>query len=182
MHKTNNHQYAKAVAKRIEKLMALSGLEISGFAEFTDVSESHIYAILNVTRDLTGGFNLEGWQILKLNYKIPQKIKDSKLLNNFYVENKDVPSFFTSTRPKRKDSHFIEVELLSTNFFNKPVYVWEVRDICAEANKKYTSKRISQILNYLVDIKKLKKTKKQIKLRNGGYGNRMVDVFFKQKE
>jgi plasmid maintenance system antidote protein VapI len=185
MPKKNNSEYAKAISERIKKIMVLSGLEIAGFAEFTSVSESHIYAIVNGTRDLTGdvadkigiGFNLKGWQILKLNYQITSRIKKSKLLNNFIDENKTVPGYFIQTRNKRKDSNFIEFDLLNDDLFNDHVYVWEVRNACLSRDKKYTSKRISQILNYLVTKRKLKSEKRPIKLKNGGYGTRMVDTF-----
>ncbi len=65
------------------------------------------------------------------------------------------------------------------NVFNKRAYVWEVRDACLRERRKYTSKRISQILNYLVIKKKLEKKKMPIKLKNGSYGTRMVYTFIK---
>ncbi|WP_276503206.1 helix-turn-helix domain-containing protein [Terrimonas pollutisoli] len=156
-------------------------------AEFTGVSESHIYALLNGTRQMTDdiadkiavGFNLRGSQLLNPSYKLTSKIRTTPLLVKFYKENKRVHDYFITARSDRKTAHFIENDLLNSTLFNNPVYVWEVRKACEASGKKYTSKRVSQILNYLVTIKKLKSKKKPIKLKNGTPGKRAVDVFYK---
>lgn len=165
----------------------MSGLELVGFAEFVGISESHLYAILNKTRELTedvaerigSAFGLSGGKILRANYRIPMYIKKSELLNKFYEQNKNVDSYFINTRSNRKEAYFIENDLLQSGIFNKPIYIWELKEHCDSLGKKYSSKRLSQILNYMVETKKLKSKKKRLKLRNGGYGLRLVDVFHK---
>lgn len=187
MSKANNSSSSNTFTERLERLMNLSGLEIAGFAEFTGVSESHIYALLNGTRELTIeiadkialGFNFKGWQLLKLDYKLTNTVRKAPILLKFYKENKGVHDYFITTRDDRKAAYFIENELLISDLFDKPVYVWEVREACAASGRKYTSKRVSQILNYLVSTKKLKSKKKPIKLKNGAVGTRIVDVFFR---
>ncbi|HEU0227466.1 MAG TPA: helix-turn-helix domain-containing protein [Arachidicoccus soli] len=187
MQKGNKIEYSTFISQRVQKLMDLSGLELIGFADFLSVSESHLYAILNGTRDLTedvaekiaSAFDLKGGQILRPNYKIPKSIKKSELLNKFCDENKDVKSYFIDTRKERKDSYFVENDLYQTTLFDKPIYIWEIKEYCESIGKKYTSKRLSQILKYMVETKKLKSKKKPLKLRSGGYGERIVEVFYK---
>lgn len=187
MQKVENKTYKEIISERVQQLIKLSGLEVIGFADYSNVSESHLYAILNGTRDLTGdiadkigsAFDLKGSQILRINYRIPQKIKKSKLLNKFYHENENVESYFIKTRSERKDSYYIENDLFNSNLFNSHVYIWEIKEYCKAAGKKYTSKRLSQILRYMVERKKLRSKKQLLKLRNGEFGERMVDVFFK---
>lgn len=187
MKKGNENSYKERISLRVASLMEASGLEVPGFADYLSISDSHLYAILNGTRDLTeevaekigSAFNLKGSQILRISYRIPKSIKKSKSLNKFCNENKDVASYFKSTRSERKDSYYIETDLYRTDLFDSPVYIWEVKEYCLNAGKKYTSKRLSQILRYMVDRKKLKSKKKRLKLRNGEYGERLVDVFFK---
>jgi len=187
MQKERQNDYAKTISQRVRELMKLSGLELPGFADYLNLSESHLYAILNGTRDLTediadrvaSAFDLKGGQILRLNYKIPKNTRKSESLNKFCEENKNVKSYFTHTREERKDSYFIENDLYRTSLFDKPVYIWEIKEYCESVGKKYTSKRLSQILKYMVETKRLKSKKKALKLRNGEYGKRVVDVFYK---
>lgn len=187
MQKGENKSYKEKISQRVNDLMDAAGLEVLGFADYLSISESHLYAILNGTRDLTEdiaekigmSFNLKGSQILRINYRIPKSIKKSNSLNKFCDENRNVESYFKSTRSRRKDSYYIENDLYNTELFDSPVYIWEVKEYCLNAGRKYTSKRLSQILRYMVDRKKLKRKKKKLKLRDGGYGERMVDVFFK---
>jgi plasmid maintenance system antidote protein VapI len=177
----------ETIGERVQRLMDLAELEIDGFAEYLSISPSHLYAILNGNRDLTvdiadkvgSAFDLKGSQILRINYRIPKRIKKSESLNKFYEENKNVESYFIKTRGERKDSYYIEHDLFNSNLFDSPIYIWELKEYCQKAGKNYTSKRLSQILNYMVDRKKLKKKKRPLKLRNGKYGKRKVDVFFK---
>jgi len=187
MQKGNDKVYKEKISQRVQSLMNASGLEVPGFADYLSISESHLYAILNGRRDLTedvaekiaAAFNLKGSQVLRINYRIPKSIKKSNSLNNFCVENKNVESYFKSTRSERKDSYYIENDLYNTDLFDSAIYIWEVKEYCLGMGRKYTSKRLSQILRYMVDRKLLKSKKKKLKLRNGGYGERMVDVFFK---
>lgn len=187
MKKEKQNDYAKTISQRIRELMNLSGLELPGFADYLNLSESHLYAILNGTRDLTediadkiaSAFDLKGGQILRPNYKIPKNTRKSESLNKFCDENKNVKSYFIHTREERKDSYFIEHDLYKSTLFVKPVYIWEIKEYCESMGKKYTSKRLSQILKYMVETKKLKSRKKPLKLRSGGLGERIVDAFYK---
>jgi len=113
--------------------MEISGLEVAGFSEFTKVSVSHIYAILNGRKSLTAqtankiaiGFKLNGWNILNLDFKITEAIKSSAL-NKFYADHKEAHDYFKETVSERKDSYFFEHELIPTGIFDKPVYTWKL--------------------------------------------------------
>jgi len=190
MTKKNNSDYSKAISLRIKTILSLSGLEISGFAELTNISESHLYAIINGTRKLTRysankiaqRFNIKVSQLLNPKFEITSEIGNSKLLAKFYDEYKLVPGFFQKTRNERKKSHYIESELLKNHFFDSPVSVSDVKAACDEAGKKYNSKQISQILNYLVSTKKLEKGKMPVKLKSAKSGTRIISVFSHQPE
>lgn len=183
----NETQYAEALIERIKIVIKFSGLEIPGFAEFTGISESHLYAILNGNRVVSGDiadrisnpFGLKGWQLLRLDIDISKKLKRTPELNKFYVEYRGVRDYFRNTKSEIKSSKYIENVLLQSGFFKTPVYISEIREACEQAGNKLSSKRVSQILNYLVYKGLLKKKKKRIKLKNGQYGDRLVDVFFK---
>lgn len=186
MTNTNEKLYQTEIAARIGQIMKYSGLEISGFAEFTQISESHLYAILNGTRKLTGDianqigekFDLDGWIILQLEYQIPTNLRKQPKVLKFYAENKHVPEFFIDTLNIRKTSHFIEVMLIDKNFFSEPKYVWQVVEACHAANKNYSSKIVSQTLVYLVKKGKLKNLKKNLLRSDGTYtSKRTVNVF-----
>lgn len=187
MKKGDNDSYRTLVIKRIQKIIEMSGLELSGFAVFVHISESHLYAILNGNREVTedvaerigAAFNIKGGKILRLNYKIPSKLKKSNELNNFYEQNRNISSYFVDTRSARKDSYYIENELLQSGVFDEPIYIWEIRNYCESKGKKYSSKRLSQILEYMYKTNRLRRDKRPIKLRNGGYGKKKVYVYFK---
>lgn len=179
--------YKKFISTRIENLLLLAGLEVEGFAQYLSISTSHMYAIQNGTRELTSdianrmgaAFNISGANILRVSYGLPKNLKKSDDLNKFYDENKSVKSYFRNTRIERKDSYFVEREIKNSNLFDTPIYIWEIKEFFEAKGKKYDSKQLSQILNYMVIRQILKKKKKSIKLRNGKFGNRMVDVFYK---
>ena len=185
MIKKNNSDYSKAISLRIKTILALSGLEIAGFAEFTNISESHLYAIINGTRNLTRysankiaqRFNIKVSQLLNPKFEITSEIGNSKFLTKFYEEYKLVPGFFQKTRNDRKKSHYIETELLKNHFFYTPASVADVKAACDDAGKKYNSKQISQILNYLVSTKKLEKRKIPVKLKSAKSGKRVISIF-----
>lgn len=187
MHEKDHLQYSAEISERINLMMEFSGLEISGFSEFIQISESHLYAILNGKRKLTGKiadqiakrFDFDGWKILQLDYKIPISIRKAPQLLEFYLENKDVQEFFVDTKDDRKASHFIEFGLINAKIFDEPKYVWEVRQICREAKRNYKSKDLSQLLLYLAAKGKLKKDKRPLKRKNGSFTeNRTVYVFY----
>lgn len=178
-----------ALGDRINHLMDISGLELSGFADFTGVSESHLYAIINGTKSLTDStaqkiaqpFNLLKDQLINPNYKLTKKLSKSQALIQFYTENKGVHKYFVTTKIDRKIAYYIECEVLKSKKFKRPFYVADVRDYCLKAGRDLSSKRVAQVLNYLVDKKILKKEKASYVLKNGELGKRMVDKFSKIK-
>ena len=183
--------YSAEIQKRIRLIMEFSGLEISGFSEFTQISESHLYAILNGKRKLTGKiaeqigkrFEFDGWKILQLDYKIPVSIRKASLLLEFYSDNKDIAEYFVDTKDDRKASHFIEFGLINGKLLDEPKYVWEIRQICIEARRNYKSKDLSQLLLYLEEKGKLKKDKRPLKRKDGTFTeNRIVYVFYRAQK
>ncbi|MGE9311078.1 helix-turn-helix transcriptional regulator [Niabella sp. CJ426] len=178
--------YTQFISTRLEELMKLAGLTVAGLARFINISEPYMHSLINGNRQLTAElanragslFNIDGANILRPAYRLPKSAKKSKYLSNFYDENKNVTSYF-STHYEQKPAFYIENELYHTDIFDSPIYIWELRDHCVANNKKYSSKQLSQILNYMVDRGLLKKKKRSIKLKNGSYGKRKVDVFFK---
>ncbi|MEJ8818557.1 helix-turn-helix domain-containing protein [Lacibacter sp. H407] len=178
---------SKQLKARLTRLMKIAGLEVSGFAEFTNISESHVYALLNGTREITEDisekisdkFGIQPQQLLSSRFKLTEELRGVPLLKKFYSDEKQTQSYFIQTKSDRKASFYIETELLNNGFFDKPVYVSDVRSACHKKKKHYTSKQISQILNYMADRKILKRKKKPIILVNGKTGKRMVDVFYK---
>ena len=187
MKNTNDLKYSDAISERLLQIMENSGLTINGFSEITKVSESHVYALINGNRDLTGSiaeklgkpFRLKGWQILQLDYKIPADLSKSSDLTNFRKEFRANIEYFTKTKNNNKSSYYIEYELLTDPMFTQPIYLWEIIDELNKRDKKYNSKELSQILHYLISKGKLKNKKQVIKLKNGGFGTRIVDVFWK---
>lgn len=181
------HSYNAAIIARLQLIMDYTGLEISGFSEFTGVSESHLYALLNGTKKLTGTIadkigskiGIPGWKILQLDYEISNTIRKHPELVKFYKTHKDVKDYFTDSRDKRKQSYYLEYVLLNTNFFEKERYVWEVLDECEKVGRKYKSKDVSQTLNHLTKKGKMNKAKRQFRSRDGSFKNRMVYVFLK---
>ncbi|MET0572775.1 MAG: helix-turn-helix transcriptional regulator [Pedobacter agri] len=186
MAKNENAEYSKALGERIKMLMETAGLELAGVAEFTQISDSHLYSLINGTRNLTGktaeklanSFGLEGWMLLNLNYKIPHSIRKSTKLLEFYANFKNVREYFSETLDTRKASSFIEKKLLKSNFLSAPKFIWEINAECSSKGYAYSSKQLSQILTYLVHKGVIKSEKRPIKLRNGEFGKRMVDVFW----
>lgn len=178
---------SKQLIIRLNKLMKIAGLEIPGFAEFTNISESHVYAILNGTREVTedvakkisNKFGIPSSNLTSRTYKLTEELRNTPLLKKFYIDEKQTKDYFIKTKGERKSSFFIENDLYNSGFFDKPVYVKDVRDACIQKEKNYTSKQVSQILNYMADRKLLKRKKKPIQLVNGKAGKRLVEVFYK---
>ena len=184
-----NMSYNVAIIERLQLILQYSGLEIPGFSEFTGISESHLYALLNGTKKLTGKIadkigdkiGISGWKILQLDYEISPAIRKNNELIKFYKSFKEVNDYFIDTQDKRKQSYYIEHVLLKTNFFDDKKYVWQVLEKCVEANRQYSSKDLSQILNHLVKKEILNKEKRQYKSKDDVFSlkNRMVYVFYK---
>ncbi|HUN04105.1 MAG TPA: helix-turn-helix transcriptional regulator [Niabella sp.] len=173
--------------KRLQRLLTVSGLELSGFSEFTGVSESHLYSLLNGTREITyktankiaAPFDVDGSMLLKPSFKIDKKFADTKQLLDFYKANKGVHKYFANTRVDREASYFIQFEVLSQKQFNLPFTAKVVRLACAEAGRKFTSKRVAQVLEFLVMIQKLRSRKERITKKDGKLGNRLINVYSK---
>jgi len=186
-----NLSYGDALNQRIRLIMELAGLELPGLAELTGISESHLYAILNGNRNLTGPqadkigkpFGLKGWKILRLDYPIPASLKQSAKLLDFYRENEGNSVYFTHRQDERRASYFIEHELIRANLVNEPRYVWEIREMCREAGRDYKSKNLSQNLFYLAEKGKLVKEKRPLKRRDGSYAShRQTYVFYRPSQ
>jgi len=182
-----NNDYNDAIAERIKTIMQIAGLEILGISKLTGISDSHIYSLLNGRRNLTDevatiiGDSLEfdGMLIFKLNKEIPSVINKSSRLIKFKDLYKHNAEYFIDTKIDRKGSAFIEHELLLTPFFEESRYTWEVQAECKRLKRNYTSNEVNRYLKYLVVRRLLRSEKRKIKLRNGIFGRRMVDVFWK---
>ena len=182
-----NTEYDQSIIERIRLIMKITGLEILGLSKLTGISDAHIYSLLNGRRRLTDEvarilgerLDFDGLLIFKLNKEIPLSISKSSKLIKFKETHKLNVGYFSDTKIDRKGSAFIEYELLPTPFFNQPKYTWEVKEVCKQYKRNYTSNEINGYLKYLVTRKLLKSEKRPIKLRNGELGERLVDVFFK---
>lgn len=179
--------YKELVNARVQEILKLTGLSIEGMAEFINISPSHMYGINNGNRALASdlaermgaSINISGGRVLQLEKKLPKIVRRSESLNNFYAKNKLILSYFLHTKRERKSSHFIETELYNSALLDKPAYVWEINQYCKELGKEYSSKKLSQILTYMVATGKLEKDKRPLKLRNGKYGARTTFVYYK---
>lgn len=177
--------YGKAVINRIKWLMEKAGLQLPAFAEFTGVSESHLYAILNGNKPLTGKiadqlakkFNLKGWQLLHLEYEIPVAATKSQLLQEFYEDYRHAKNYFTDD-VKLKNTRQLEKLLLNGSFLKKKRFTAEILAHCSEYGIIITSKQLSQHLHYLTQKKILQKEKQLMRLKSGALGTREVDVFW----
>ena len=188
MGKNRHTNYSTFIKERLLSIAENSGFTIIGLAEITKVSESHIYALINGNRKLKGEiadklgkpFKLKGWQLLELDFEIPSNFNKSVDLINFRREFKGNIEYFYETKNKTKASYFIENEFLDDSIFDQPVYLWEIIERLKSLGKQYSSKDLSQILHYLITKNKLYSEKRPLKLKNGGFGSRIVDVFFKK--
>jgi plasmid maintenance system antidote protein VapI len=186
----NKSLYNKEVGNRLKEIMLICGLELDGFASFINSSASQLYALLNGNRRLTKEkaeeigniLGFDGSLIFNLNVAIPVNISKSAKLNNFKIEFKENPEYFTSTLPFRKKSKFVSNQISSDDFLVRPAYLWEIKDFLNGISKdiNFDSDELSKILNYFVKKKLLSKEKRPLKSkRTGALGKRFVDVFFK---
>ena len=188
MGKREHSNYSVIIAQRISLILEHSGLTIKGLEELTQVSESHIYALINgnkrITEDiaskLSSPFNFTSAQLLNLDYQIGENIKKSTELIRFKKLYKDNNEYFSTTKNNAKPSYYIENIFLKNPIFDKSVYLWEIIEVLKSEGKNYNNKDLSKILHYLVIKGKLISERKPIKLKNGKYGNRMVYVFFRK--
>ncbi|MFI5136245.1 MAG: hypothetical protein ACHQIM_00370 [Sphingobacteriales bacterium] len=188
MGKNKHTEYSAFISERILLIAQNSGLTITGLSEITKVSESHIYALINGNKKLKGDiaeklgrpFKLQGWQLLGLDFEIPGNFNKSTDLISFRREFKGNIEYFYETKNKIKTSHFIEKEFINNPIFDEPVYLWEIMESLKGIGKQYSSKDLSQVLHYFATKNKLLSEKRPLKLKSGGFGTRMVDVFFKK--
>lgn len=173
---------------RLLELINLSKLEIPGFAELVNISESHLRSLLNGKRSFTedminrigGPFSLTAVKFLNPNFKLTKLKINTPVLNKFYEENKTNATYFLEQKEFRKDSLFIKNNLiLKGDFFKTPKFVSDVREECGELDKYFASKKISQILNYFVDTGILERYYGFIIKKNGEKGNRLLSLFYK---
>lgn len=184
----NNQEYSKAIANRVQTIMKITGLDVAGFAEFFKKSTSHIYGILNNTRVLSEVFareigdklEFDGVKIFNLNSKIPLSISKAEALIKFKIDHEDNPEYFLSTKAKRSPNSFVTDVLLKSDCFKEGYkYLNEVAEYCkTELNKEFVDDQLSKALQYAVKTKVLKSTKKPIVLKGGGFGKRLVDVYY----
>jgi hypothetical protein len=145
------------------------------------------YSILSGRRPLThelaliigDALNFDGNIIFNINYQIPSTIKNSSNLNKFRQENSNNLDYFTETWSEQKASHFIKLELIQKDFFNTPKYTWEVNEQLKSLGKKINSNLLNKHLKYLVEKNLLKSKRAPLKRKNGDYGTRMVEVYYK---
>jgi len=180
---------SEEIKARLLELINLSNLEIQGFAELVNISESHLRSLLNGKRDFTedmvsrigSPFNLTAAKFLDTNFKLTKRKVNTPILNKFYEENKANSAYFLEQKEFRKDSLFIKNNLiLKGNFFKSPKYVSDVREKCGELDKYFASKKISQILNHFAYIGILERYHDFKINKNGEKGKRLLSLFYKK--
>jgi len=182
--------YQVGIKDRINYIMDILGMEIPGFSQFTGVSNSHIYALSNGTKGLTirtadkiaKRIGLTSAQLLKLDYVIPDSIRKSDSVNNFYDKYPDNPEYFKETKVSRKVSYFIEHKLMTTKLFDTRVSISQIREACIALGQDFSSKQLSQVVDYLALTKKLKKEKVLMRKKNGELGVREIPVYSKEND
>jgi len=187
MKKIKSEAYAEEIVNRVKEVMISAGLEIAGFARICKLSESHVYSLLSGRRPLTEAIALQigehigfnGATLFNLQEKIPSNLKSKELLKSFHKAEKNNVHYFVNSKIDRKPSYFIEFEIVNSEFLSEPKYVWEINQYCKKLGKSYNSDKLKKYLKYFAIQKKLKSEKRQIKLRSGKFGKRMVDVFWR---
>lgn len=181
--------YKQAIIDRMKHIMEILELEVDGFAEFTQISKSHIYALLNTKRGLTiqtaekiaSRINLTGSQLLKLDYPIPLSIRKIAEVKKFHDTYKYNPEYFTRTKEETSISYFFENTLMRTDLFDNPVNVRQIREACTALGKNYSSKKVSHTVDYLSAKKKLYKENKLLLKKNGETGTKQFPFYSIEK-
>lgn len=182
---TNTEEYRLAIAERVKLIMAHTDLTVAGFSEFSGLSASHLYAILRGFKDLTtetaeviaGAVNMTAAQLLKLDRKIPANFNNVAALKNFRASNKENLVYFESSKVDRKLTSYIQERFYESDLFRDGADVAQIKDACNADGRNYTSKQVSQSVNYLAIAKKLRKEMKPMKKKNGEEGTRQVGVY-----
>lgn len=186
MDNENSSAYNKKISERILLILEYAKLELKGIAALTGKSIDIFYAVISGRRRLTNelatiigrSLDFDGYIIFNINTAIPQSIKQSPTLQKFRKENRNNKEFFIDTWHEGKDSTFLKTHLVYEGYFSEPRYTWEVSDKLKEFNKKIGSDLLSKQLKYLVTKGVLRSTRAPIKLKRGGYGERLVDVYY----
>lgn len=176
------------MAIRLRQIMNHLGLTVAGFAVFIDRETSHIYGILNVSRDFSDALaehvgkltGIKGATIKNINTEIPASISKCDKIIEFRKSHKDNKEYFLNTKTDRSMDAFISDVLIKSKFLEIPRYLSEIEEfVASKYDKNFVKDKLSKALRYAVSKQTLKSEKKPIKLRNGDFGKRMVDVYWK---
>lgn len=184
---TEHEAYNKEVIKRVLLIMEIVDLTVDGFAAFVEREPSHIYGVLNGSRSLSEslalkigkrlGFN--GAKIFKLSSEMPSNISKSDILIQFKKDNKENLKYFQSSATERSINAFILEILLKEGFLKEPQYLRDIEIYSKDILKRtFVGDQLSKALRYAVKVGKLKSKKAPIKLKDGGFGTRQVDVYY----
>jgi len=175
------------VANRLCEIMNILGMTVAGFAEFIGRSPSHIYGILQSKRTFSHALadhigkriGITGTKILNLNISISQNISKVESVASFKEEYINVPEYFSDTKNDRSIDAFISEFLVESSFLKTPRYLNEIElFIKSKYNKTFIGDQLSKALRYSVRKGILISEKKLIRLTNGNFGKRQVDVYW----
>lgn len=179
--------YSQQMAIRLRQIMNHLGLTVAGFAIFIDRETSHIYGILNVSRDFSDALaehigkltGIKGATIKNINTDIPSSISKCDKIVEFRKSHKDNKEYFLNTKTDRSIDAFISDILVKANFLKTPRYLSEIEEfIASKYDKNFSKDKLSKALRYAVSKETLKSEKRTIKLQNGNFGKRLVDVYW----
>lgn len=182
-----NKTYNERLAGRLQEIMNILGMTVSGFAEFIGKSPSHIYGILQSKRTFSHALadhigkiiNTTGAKILNLNISIPQNIAKVESVVSFKEEYIKVPEYFSDTKNDRSIDAFISEVLVGSSFLKTPRYLNEIElFVKSKYNKTFIGDQLSKALRYSVKKGVLESEKRPIRLTNGNFGKRQVDVYW----
>jgi len=178
--------YDNKISERLQLILKYALLEMKGIAALTGRSPDIFYAVLSGRRSLTSdlasrigrSLDFDGNIIFNINSSIPTSIKHSPNLQKFRSDNINNKEFFIDTWHQNKDSTFIKSNLIYRGYFSEPRYAWEVSKRLKELGKIINSDLLSKQLKYFVTKGVLQSKRAPIKLKGGGFGDRLVDVYF----
>lgn len=179
--------YNKSIVDKLKRIMTITDLDVNGFAEFLGRQSSHIYGILNGSRILSiplarligEKLGFDGTKILNPNYLIPAKISRSENLISFKKDNAANSIYFASKKIDRSVNRFVLDVLIPSGLFSEPRYLFEALQFSKKHfDKDFSSDQLSKALRYTVKTGSLRTNKERIKLKNGEYGSRLVDVYY----